>query len=75
MIERYKTTKLDIDWELEDQEEYQEVSGEQLPDYILLPESKDGYTWEELSNFVEEEEFCYGYEVMWWSVGDTGEYE
>ena len=70
-MEKYKTTRLSIDWTFEDQCEYHELTdGDELPEYIHLPENEDGYTLEELQDFVDHEEFSYGHSIMFWSIDD-----
>tara|TARA_R100000479_G_C6197096_1_gene133312 strand:- start:159 stop:368 length:210 start_codon:yes stop_codon:yes gene_type:complete len=66
MGEKYYTNKLQLNWDLTDSEEYQELTGELLPEFIILDEKEEGYTYDELEHIVREEEDYSGYEVEWW---------
>lgn len=73
-VERYKTTRLNLEWNYEDQNEYGEsTDGEELPDYIFLKEKEEGYTLEELEDLVEVEELEYGYKIEYWDIDDNVE--
>ena len=70
---RYKTSRLYLDWYLDDINEYEEsTGGDELPEYLHLDENEEGYTWEELEELVNEEEEHYGYEVEYWNIDDEG---
>tara|TARA_R100000742_G_C4263942_1_gene81817 strand:+ start:54 stop:272 length:219 start_codon:yes stop_codon:yes gene_type:complete len=65
--EIYYTNKLYLDWDYHDNLEYRKhLDDDGLPEFIILDEKEEGYTYHELRDIVEKEEEKYDYYVEYW---------